>query len=182
LRPAAFSSFSRFPSKREVKKKEKEKGKEVQKKPLGSLILTVKLALLADTRLFRYEIDVGEDEQTITLDGLVSGDEEKNAATEVVRSLPSVKTVLNKLEVDTNLMQVLGKRQDESITGLVKEQFAKSATLKAASFEIRTEEGVVSISGAVRFQVIALEAAQSARQMPGVKAVKTDRVRLGGES
>jgi hypothetical protein len=30
---------------------------------LGSLILTVKLALLADARLFRYEIEVGEDGQ-----------------------------------------------------------------------------------------------------------------------
>jgi hyperosmotically inducible protein len=149
---------------------------------LGSSILTVKLALLADTRLFRYEIDVGEDEQTITLDGRVSGDEEKNAATEVVRSVPSVKTVLNKLEVDQNLMQVLGKRQDEIITGLVKERFAKSATLKATSFEVRTEEGVVSISDAVRFQVIAHEAVDAARQVSGVIAVKTDRVRLGGES
>lgn len=167
---------------REGKEKEKEKGKEVQKKALGSLILTVKLALLADARLFPYEIDVGEDEQTITLGGRVSSDEEKNAATEVVRSVPNVKTVLNKLEVDKTLMQVWGKRQDEIITGLVKERFAQSATLKAASFEVRTEEGVVSISGAVRFQVIALEAAEAARQVPGVKAVNTDRVRLGGES
>lgn len=181
MRPADFSSFSRFPSKREVKKKEKEKVKEVQKKPLGSLILTVKLALVADARLFRYEIEVAEDGQNITLGGRVSSEEEKAAATEITRSVPDVKSVVNKLDVDKGLVQALGKKQDEIITTLVKDRFAKSATLKAANFEVKTEEGVVSISGAVRFQVLALEAAEAARLVPGVKAVKTDRVRLEGE-
>jgi len=158
--------------------KEKEKEKEVLKKPLRSLILTVKLALLAEARLFHYEIDVGEDDQTITLGGRVSSEDERTVAAEVARSVPGVKTVVNKLEVDKGLMQALVKKQDDIITGLVKERFAKSATLKAANFEVKTEDGVVSISGAVRFQVIALEAAEAARQVPGVKAVKTDKVRL----
>lgn len=161
---------------------EKGKEKEIRKKPLGSLILTVKLALLADARLFRYEIEVGEDGQNITLGGRVSSEEEKVAATEIARSVSDAKTVVSKLEVDKGLLQVLGKKQDEIISTLVKDRFAKSATLKAANFEVKTEEGVVSISGAVRFQVLALEAAEAARLVPGVKAVKTDRIRLGGES
>ena len=161
---------------------EKGKEKEIHKKPTGSLILTVKLALLADARLFRYDIEVGEDGQNISLGGRVSSEEEKVAATEIARSASDIKTVVNKLEVDKGLVQVLGKRQDEIISTLVKDRFAKSATLKAANFEVKTEEGVVSISGAVRFQVLALEAAEAARLVPGVKAVKTDRVRLGGES
>jgi hyperosmotically inducible protein len=161
---------------------EKGKEKEIRKKPLGSLILTVKLALLADARLFRYEIEVGEDGANLALDGRVSSEEEKAAASEIARSVSDVKTVLNKLVVDKGLMQALGKKQDEIISTLVKDRFAKSATLKAANFEVKTEEGVVSISGAVRFQVLALEAAEAARSVPGVRAVKTDRVRLGGES
>jgi hyperosmotically inducible protein len=164
------------------KEKDKEKEREAHKKPLASLILTVKLALLADPRLSHYEIEVGENDQTITLEGRVAGEEDKSAAAEVARSVPGVKTVVNKLEVDKGLAQALSKKQDEVITGLVKERFAKSATLKSANFEVKTEEGVVSISGAVRFQVIALEAAEAARQVPGVKAVKTDKVRLEGES
>lgn len=168
------------PSEREVQEKGKEK--EFHKKPLGSLILPVKLALLADARLFRYEIEVGEDGQNISLGGRVSSEEEKVAATEIARSVSDIKTVVNKLEVDKGLVQALGKKQDEIISTLVKDRFAKSATLKAANFEVKTEEGVVSISGAVRFQVLALEAAEAARLVPGVRAVKTDRVRLGGES
>ncbi|HSA64652.1 MAG TPA: BON domain-containing protein [Nitrospira sp.] len=167
------------PSEREVQEKGKEK---FHKKPMGSLILPVKLALLADARLFRYEIEVGEDGQNISLGGRVSSEEEKVAATEVARSVSDIKTVVNKLEVDKGLVQALGKKQDEIISTLIKDRFAKSATLKAANFEVKTEEGVVSISGAVRFQVLALEAAKAARLVPGVRAVKTDRVRLGGES
>jgi hyperosmotically inducible protein len=171
---------SEVPQEREAQEKAKEK--ELRKKPLGSLILTVKLALLADARLFRYDIEVGEDGQNIALGGRVSSEEEKTAATEIARAVSDGKTVVNKLDVDKGLVQALGKKQDEIISTLVKDRFAKSATLKAANFEVKTEEGVVSISGAVRFQVLALEAAEAARWVPGVRAVKTDRVRLGSES
>jgi len=160
---------------------EKGKEKDIRKKPLGSLVLTVKLALLADARLFRYEIEVGEDGQNLALAGRVTSEDEKRAATEIAQSVSDGKTVVNKLDVDKGLLQALGKRQDEIISTLVKDRFAKSATLKAANFEVKTEEGVVSLSGAVRFQVLALEAAEAARLVPGVRAVKTDRVRLGGE-
>lgn len=180
LPQSAPPTITDVPPEREVQEKGKEK--EIHKKPTGSLILTVKLALLADARLFRYDIEVGEDGQNISLGGRVSSEEEKVAATEIARSVSDMKTVVNKLEVDKGLVQVLGKKQDEIISTLVKDRFAKSATLKAANFEVKTEEGVVSISGAVRFQVLALEAAEAARLVPGVKAVKTDRVRLGGES
>ena len=168
------------PSERDATEKGKEK--DIRKKPLGSLILTVKLALLADARLFRYEIEVGEDGQHLALAGRVTSEDEKRAATEIAQSVSDGKTVVNKLDVDKGLLQALGKRQDDIISTLVKDRFAKSATLKAANFEVKTEEGVVSLSGAVRFQVLALEAAEAARLVPGVKAVKTDRVRLGGES
>jgi hyperosmotically inducible protein len=160
---------------------EKGKEKDIRKKSVGSLILTIKLALLADARLFRYEIEVGEDGQNIALGGRISSEEERRAATEIARSVSEGKTVVNKLDIDKDLLHILGKKQDEIISTLVKDRFAKSATLKAANFEVRTEEGVVSLSGAVRFQVLALEAAEAARLVPGVRAVKTDRIRLGGE-
>ena len=152
------------------------------KKPLGSLILCVKLALLGDARLFHYEIEVGDDQQTVTLTGRVSTEEEKAAATEVAQAVPTVKAVVNKLAVDKDLAKTLLKKQDEILTNLIKERFSKSATLKAANFEVKTEDGVVQLQGAVRFQVIALEAAEAARQVPGVRAVNTERIRLEGES
>ena len=179
LPQSAPPAILELPSERDVHEKGKEK--DIRKKPLGSLVLTVKLALFADARLFRYEIEVGEDGQTIALEGRISSEEEKRAATEITRSVSDGKAVVNKLDVDKGLLQALGKRQDEIISTLVKDRFARSATLKAANFEVKTEEGVVSLSGTVRFQVLVLEAAEAARFVPGVRAVKTDRIRLGDE-
>lgn len=152
------------------------------KKPVGSLILCVKLALMGDLRLFRYEIEVEEDKQVVTLTGRVSNDEDKAAATDIAQAVTGVKTVTNKLIVEKDLAKTLLKKQDEILTLLIKERFAKSATLKAANFDVKTEEGIVQLNGTVRFQVIALEAAEAARQVPGVRAVNTEKIRLEGES
>ena len=152
------------------------------KKPVGSLILSVKLALMGDLRLFHYEIEVEEDKQVVTLSGRVSNEDEKAAAMVVAQTVGGVKTVINKLIVEKDLAKTLLKKQDEILTLLIKERFAKSATLKSANFDVKTEEGVVQLNGTVRFQVIALEAAEAARQVPGVRAVNTDKIRLEGES
>jgi len=149
---------------------------------MGSLILSVKLALMGDLRLFHYEIEVEDDKQVVTLSGRVSNEEDKAAATEVAQAVSGVKTVTNKLIVEKDLARTLLKKQDEILTLLIKERFAKSATLKSANFDIKTEEGIVQLNGTVRFQVIALEAAEAARQVPGVRAVNTEKIRLEGES
>lgn len=162
--------------------KEKEPVKETPKKALGSLILSVKLALMGDARLFHYEIEVEDDQQTVTLSGRVTSEEEKAAATEVAQTVHGVKTVISKIILDKDLAKSLLKKQDEILTALIKERFAKSATLKATNFEVKTEDGVVLLNGTVRFQVIALEAAETARQVPGVRAVNTEKIRLEGES
>jgi len=169
-------------SKKDYAEEGTEKGKEgVGKKAVSSLILTVKLALLADPRLFPYEIEVEAGSDEVTLRGKVSTEAERTAATEIASMVPAVKSVSNKLEVVKELLEVIAHKQDEIITRHVKERFAKSATVTAANFDVKTEQGIVSLSGAVRFQVIVLEAAEAARQVPGVKAVKTDKVRIESE-
>ncbi len=168
--------------KESVKEKEPVKEKETPKKALGSLILSVKLALMGDARLFHYEIEVEDDQQTVTLSGRVTSEEEKAAATEIAQTVHGVKTVISKIILDKDLAKSLLKKQDEILTTLIKERFAKSATLKATNFEVKTEDGVVLLNGTVRFQVIALEAAETARQVPGVRAVNTEKIRLEGES
>ena len=168
-----------LPPSAEIDIKEKETA---AKKPMASLILSVKLALMGDLRLFRYEIEVEDDKQVVTLSGRVANEEDKTAATEVAQAVSGVKAVTNKLIVEKDLAKTLLKKQDEILTLLIKERFAKSATLKAANFDVKTEEGIVQLNGTVRFQVIALEAAEAARQVPGVRAVNTEKIRLEGES
>jgi osmotically-inducible protein OsmY len=175
--PQAPTIKADLPPDQDVKDKEP-----ALRKTLGSLILSVKLALMGDSRLFHYEIEVEDDQQTITLSGRVSTEDEKAAAKDVAQKVPGVKSVVNKLSVEKDLAKTLSKKQDDALTSLIKERFSKSATLKAANFEVKTEDGVVLIQGTVRFQVIALEAAEAARQVPGVRAVNTEKVRLEGES
>ena len=159
-----------------------EKEKEASgKKAVTSLILTVKLALMEDPRLFPYEIEVEAGSDEVTLVGKVSSEAEKSAAGKIASTVPTVKSVSNKLEVVKELSEIIAHRQDDSITRLVKERFAKSATVTSANFDVKTEQGVVALSGTVRFQVIVLEAVEAVRQVPGVKAVKTDKVRIERE-
>jgi len=164
------------------KDKEKDKEKESTGKNAGSsLILTVKLALMEDPRLFPFEIEVEAGSDEVTLVGKVSSEAEKSAAGKIASTVPTVKSVSNKLEVVKELSEIIAHRQDDSITRLVKERFAKSATVTSANFDVKTEQGVVALSGTVRFQVIVFEAAEAARQVPGVKAVRTDKVRIESE-
>jgi len=151
------------------------------KKAVSSLILTVKLALLEDPRLFPYEIEVEAGSDEVTLAGKVSTETEKAAAAKITSTVPTVKSVSNKLEVVKDLPELIAHKQDEILTRYVKDRFAKSATVTSANFDVKTEQGVVSLSGTVRFQVIVLEAAEAARQVPGVKAVRTDKVKIESE-
>ena len=184
--PAQPSSQESTPAQAKTKKANGEEGTEKDKEGPGkkavlSLILTVKLALMEDPNLFPYEIEVEGGSDDVTLVGKVATEAEKAAAGKIASMVPAVKSVSNKLEVVKDLPGVLAHRQDDIITRHVKERFAKSATVKAADFEVKTEQGVVSLSGAVRFQVIVLEAAEAARQVPGVRAVKTDKVKIESE-
>jgi len=169
-----------------TKKDNGEEGTEKEKETTGkkavtSLILTVKLALMEDPRVFPYEIEVEAGSDEVTLSGKVSTEAEKAAAAKIASAIPNVKSVSNKLEVVKELPELMTHKQDDIITLHVKDRFAKSATVTSANFDVKTEQGVVSLSGTVRFQVIVLEAAEAARQVPGVKAVKTDKVRIESE-
>jgi hyperosmotically inducible protein len=169
-------------AKKDIGEEGTEKDKEgTGKKPVSSLILTVKLALMEDPRLFPYEIEVDAGSDEVTLLGKVSTETERTAAATIASTVPTVKSVSNKLEVVKDLPDIITHKQDDIITRHVKARFAQSATVTAANFDVKTEQGVVSLSGAVRFPVIVLEAAEAARPIPGVKAVRTDKVKIESE-
>lgn len=150
----------------------------VGNKTVVSLPVTVKLALLAEPRLFAYPIEVTTEGPVVVLSGKVSSEAEASLALNITMAVPGVTSVTNKLEVAKDIKQALSHKQDEIITTYVKERFDRSTTLKSAGFNIKTEEGVVHVSGKTRFQVIALEAAEAAQQVSGVRAVRTDGVRI----
>jgi hyperosmotically inducible protein len=150
-------------------------------KILQSPNLTLKLAFMADTRLFPYDIECHIQEKTIELRGVVALEEEKALASLLTENLMMGKDILNNIEVQPSLSAKIQVTSDTRLTDLVKQRFANSQTLRETNFEVVTLRGVVSLRGQTRFQVIALEAAQAAREIPGVIAVNTQNVRLGAE-
>jgi hyperosmotically inducible protein len=148
------------------------------KKPIRSPMVTAKLALMADPRLFPYDIEVDSKDKDLVLLGKVVSESDKRAATEIVRCLEGVHAVENRMKIEADASYGLGAERDKVIVQLVKERFEKSKTLQSIKFEIKAEHGVLYLAGSTRFQVIILEAAQAARQVPGVKAVNTEAVRL----
>jgi hyperosmotically inducible protein len=143
-------------------------------------IVSIKLALMADPRLFPYEINVDMNGDVAILSGKVGSEAEKAAATEIAQASEGVKSVTNNLEIAKDLPQVLARKKDELITQYVKDRFGKSKTLESAHFDVKTEDGIVHVSGKTKFLVIALEAAEAARQVPGVKAVRSEGIRVEG--
>ncbi|MCC2640246.1 MAG: exported protein of unknown function, contains domain [Nitrospira sp.] len=153
-------------------------GEAEAKKPMRSPMVTAKLALMADPRLFPYDIEVDVKDKDLVLLGKVSHDSDKRVATDIVRCLEGVRAVENRLKVEADAAHGLVAERDKMLTQLVKERFEKSKTLQSVKFDVKTEDGVVALGGTTRFQVIVLEAAQAARQVPGVRAVNTEGVRL----
>lgn len=159
-------------------KAEDSKPEEPSKKPVTSLNLAIKLALMADPQLFPLDIEVEMDKGKATLTGSVPTEEEKAKVAEIAGKVEGVETVVNKLTVMPALKDKLAKKQDESIAHVVRDRLSRSETLKAVGFDVKSENGIVYLSGKTRFQVIALEAAEAARQVPGVRAVDTAGVQL----
>lgn len=160
----------------------KESPGEDQRKASANIIesqnLELKLAFMGDPRLFPYDIDCQIQEKTVKLTGAVPLEVEKALATLITTHLIKGKEVVNLIEVRPSLSATLHAGLDARLTELVKQRFAKSQTLREANFEIVSIRGVVSLRGQTRFQVIALEAAQAAREIPGVIAVLTQNIRL----
>lgn len=157
------------------------KPEETAKKPVASLNLAIKLALMADPQLFPLDIDVEVDKGKAVLSGAVPTEEEKTKVAEVAGKIEGVEAVVNKLNVVPTLRATWAKKQDETIAHLVRDRLARSETLKAVGFDVKSESGIVHLSGKTRFQVIALEAAEAARQVPGVRAVDTTGVQISAK-
>ncbi|NLH00133.1 MAG: BON domain-containing protein [Chloroflexi bacterium] len=67
--------------------------------PYNKVLKQVEDALLKDPRTKNAVIDIGYNRGVITLSGNVKNEKERQAAEEIVRSLPDVLQVVNELKV-----------------------------------------------------------------------------------
>ena len=139
-----------------------------------------KIALAADSRVKGRQIEVETIGGQVTLRGKVDSDTAKHAAEGITAGLDGVKTVKNELQVVAPSIRDEVGEKDEAITVRVKEQIAKDShlikdsRLKDADINVRTNAGVVTLTGEVPDITTSAQASWTTWQVPGVKSVKND--------
>ncbi len=151
-------------------------GKADERTPINDSWLTskTKIALFADARVKGRQIDVETQQGRVIIRGKVDSDAAKDAAEEITKGIDGVKSVKNELQVVAPSKREAVEAKDDAVTARVKEDFAKDSRLKKADIDVKTNAGVVSLTGEVPDIVTSAYASWTAWIVPGVKSVKND--------
>lgn len=146
------------------------------KEPITDSWLTAKtkIALFADARVKGRQINVETKKGVVILRGKVDNDEAKSAAEETAKGIDGVKSVKNELQVVAPAKREAVEQKDETITDRVKREINKDAKLKKANIDVKTNAGVVSLSGEIPDITSSAKASWTAWKVVGVKSVKND--------
>ncbi|MGH7366610.1 MAG: BON domain-containing protein [Candidatus Rokuibacteriota bacterium] len=156
--------------------KDKAKSATEQAKTVASdswITSKTKIALFADERVKGSQVSVETMKGGVVhLRGKVDSAEAKAAAAEIAKNIEGVKLVKNDLKVVAPAKREMVEAKDEDIKKAVETRFSKDAQLK--SVDVRTDAGVVTLSGEVQSLTAAAKASEMARKVPGVKSVKNE--------
>jgi hyperosmotically inducible periplasmic protein len=138
------------------------------------LTLKTKLALLADERVSSADVHVTTQSGVITLRGKVDSDAEQQAAGEIARTIEGAREVSNQLTVVPRAERKAVDRQDQQIVKEVKREIKDDIRLKKARIHVRAEGGIVTLTGKAPSLETSLHASETARRVPGVRAVRNE--------
>jgi hyperosmotically inducible periplasmic protein len=138
------------------------------------LILQTKLALLADERVSSADVHVTTRQGVITLRGKVDSEAEQQAAGEIARTVEGAKDVTNQLTVVSREVRKRIDRQDREIVKDVKDEIRNDGRLKRARIHVRSDEGIVTLTGKAPSLATSLRASEAARRVSGVRAVRNE--------
>lgn len=140
-----------------------------------------KIALFADERVKGTQVSVDTMKGGVVhLRGKVDSAEAKSAAGDIAKGIEGVKSVKNDLQVVAPGTRQMVDAKDEDIDKAVKARVSREAQLK--SVDVRTDAGVVTLTGEVPSIVASARASEMARGVPGVKSVKNElTVRQAGK-
>jgi len=157
------------------KTEDKVKGTASDMKEAGSdtwITSKTKIALFADDRVKGHDVSVETTNGDVYLRGKVDSAEAKSAAAEVTRGIEGVKNVKNDLQVVPASTRKAVTADDKAITKSVESRLSKDPDLKKV--DVRTDAGVVVLSGQVANISAAARASEMAHKVDGVKAVKNE--------
>jgi hyperosmotically inducible periplasmic protein len=136
------------------------------------LTARTKIALYADERVKGGQVSVETVKGTVRLHGKVDSDEARTAAASIAGGVEYVKAVKNDLQVVAPRDRKTTDISDQEITRLVESRLATTAQLTAVA--VRTDDGVVILTGTAASIGASARASELARDVPGVRAVKNE--------
>ena len=131
-----------------------------------------KIALYADERVKGTQVSVDTKNGVVHLRGKVDSDEAKTAAADVAKGVEGAKSVKNDLQVVSPTARKAVDTNDKSIAKAVEARMSRDAQLKKV--DVRTDGGVVTLTGEVASITAAAKASEQARMVSGVKSVKNE--------
>jgi hyperosmotically inducible periplasmic protein len=138
------------------------------------LTLQTKLALFADERVSSGDVHVTTQRSVITLRGKVDSVAEQQAAEEIARTIEGARDVSNQLTVVPQAERKAVDREDQQIVKDVKRGIKKDAHLKHARIHVRSDEGIVTLTGKAPSLETSVRASEVARRVSGVRAVRNE--------
>jgi len=136
------------------------------------LTAKTKIALYGDDRVKGGQVSVETVSGVVSLRGKVDSEDAKAAAASVAQAVEGVKSVRNDLEVvapgDRKVIDV----SDKDITSQVEARFSKTTQL--TEIDVRTDGGLVTLTGAAPSIGASARASELARGVPGVRAVRNE--------
>ena len=152
----------------------------------------VKTKIAADTRLQGSDVHVQTDNGVVTLTGSANSGSAKDAAEELARNVSGVHSVNNELtapnaanEVGATVRHAAHRTaevvSDTTITTKLKAKFDTDSQTKGSHVDVKTDNGVVMLTGTVVSNSQKAHLVHVARATSGVKQVDTSALTLASE-
>lgn len=136
------------------------------------LTAKTKIALYADERVKGGQVSVETVRGIVMLRGKVDSDEAKTAAGSIASGVEHVKAVKNDLQVVAVGDRKATDVSDKDITRQIEASLAKTTQL--TKIDVRTDGGVVTLTGVAPNIGASARASELARGVSGVRAVKNE--------
>jgi len=142
------------------------------------LSFKTKLALYANDKVAGHDINVESKNGVVTLIGKVPTAEAKNTAVQVAKGIDGVKKVNDQLQVVPASLKEVVEDKDDNITNNINTALKKEPGLNDLDLDVKTNNGVVTLTGEADNMNQVEKAVQIARHVKGVKAVNAQTVEI----
>lgn len=138
------------------------------------LTAKTKIALLADGRVSGTRINVETKGGSVTLRGKVETMDAKGAAEQIARGIDGVREVKNELAIVPASKRKLVDAKDDYIVAEVDKRLKRDPMLKTAKITVRSDAGMVTLSGQAPGLMASARASELADEVEGVRTVKNE--------